>query len=252
MTHPQSEIKGKFAVRPNKNNRNLIPVGGFCFGNHKIKFFGFTLIELMVVVSIMLIIATFLSINIAGTRNSRDLTIAQTELVTNLRKVESYTLSSRNLPSGQSVEYYVMKFDLSQPDRYFIQAMYNVMSTPTLVDVETIKFPTGVKLLPSNPISIDRPGILSTQNPSGCAIVAFKLPYGKVFANNGCSGATNIATNDDYDKILNFQSNIESNTSGTGSTPSTDSIIVFNLVDRTGNLTKTVTLSGVTGTVIFQ
>ena len=87
---------------------------------------GFTLIELMVVVSIMAILATAVIINIAGQRNNRNIIIAENELVNNIRTAQSYTLSSRVLPSGQSAQYYVLKFDFSEPSQYILQAIYNV------------------------------------------------------------------------------------------------------------------------------
>ena len=58
---------------------------------------GFTLIELLVVISIMGILATLMIVNFAGQRVSRSLLLAKNETVTNIRKVQSYTLSSKNI-----------------------------------------------------------------------------------------------------------------------------------------------------------
>ena len=100
--------------------------------------FGFTLIELMVVVTIMVILATVMVINLAAQRTSRDIKIAQNQLVSYIRQAQSYTLSARTLPSGESVQFYVLKFDLNKPTQYTLEAVYNVSSSPQLQDIQTI------------------------------------------------------------------------------------------------------------------
>src|SRR5438105_10754499 len=105
---------------------------------------GFTLIELLVVIFIMGLLAGLLTLNLAGQRVARNIQIAQNQLVSNIRKIQGYTLSSRNVSQNQPAEYYVMKFDLANPYQYTIQAIYNVGSSPTLANVEVIKFPTDI------------------------------------------------------------------------------------------------------------
>src|ERR1039458_864437 len=121
---------------------------------------GFTLIELMVVIAIMAILASVLVLNLAGQRSKRDVQISENELVSNIRQIQSSTLSARTLPSGQSVQFYILKFDLSKPGQYKIQAAYNVSSNPLFADVQTITLPPDVVIAATSsgsyPITIDR------------------------------------------------------------------------------------------------
>lgn len=212
---------------------------------------GFTVIELLVVLVIMGIIMSVIVANIAGQRTNQKLRIAQNELVTNLRKIQSYALSSRNIQGNQSVQYYLMKIDLNNPRQYTIQAMYDVDSSPKLVDIETVQLPQGIRFALLEPIKITRPASVipaeqKPSYPSGCALVAFRLPFAKIYFTDGCQRANWDPLTDDYKKILNFVVN-------TSNYPvSVDSTAVFTISDDEGKVSKTVTLYGVNGLVTFQ
>ena len=222
---------------------------------------GFTLMELMVVLTISALLFTVLIVNINGQRAPRDIKIGQNELVSNIRKAESYTLSSRNLSSGQPAQYYVVKFDLSKPTQYTIQAIYNVGSSPMMQDVETIKLPTNVKI---SGISISgRPQIPATQSPTVCALTAFVAPYGKVLFNDGCTPVTlpgnpyTLVSTDDYQKLVNFQTNVAcafvSPYNPASCSASTDSIMTITLIHTAAtSLQKRVIINGITGGVSFD
>src|SRR5580693_7158971 len=73
---------------------------------------GFTLIEMLVVISIMGLLAAMFIANFVAFRGPRDMQIATNQLVTNLREIQSYTLSSRNSPAtGKPVIYYMMELN---------------------------------------------------------------------------------------------------------------------------------------------
>ncbi len=208
---------------------------------------GFTLIELLVVIAIMGILAGFMVLNIAGQRGPRNLKIAQSQQVTNIRKIQSYTLSSRNLSANIPAAFYVIKFDRSKPRQYIIQAMYDITSAPKLTDIETINFPENVSLADVNPIEIDREPTGSSgndQKPALCALAAFKLPYAKIINNDGCTFSN--FNNDDYAKIKNFVTNNDT------ITVSADSIMTIKLYEKQSSLTKTVTINGISGLISFQ
>ncbi len=214
---------------------------------------GFTIIELLVVLSVMGILITLIVANLAGQRSNQKLKIAQNELVTNFRKLQSFTLASRNLPDGQSVQYYILKFDLSKPDRYTIEVLYDVLSSPGLASVETVFFPEGIRLAVNDPIVINRPSVIPTQKkpayPNGCALVAFKLPFAKTLisyaSTDGCKQDNWNPSTDDYEKIINFVINVNNYP------VSADSEIIINLADKDGKLSRSVSLDGVTGLVNF-
>lgn len=221
---------------------------------------GFTLIELMVTLTITAFLFSGLIVNINGQRAPRDIKIAQNELVSNLRKAESYTLSARNLPSGQPAQYYVVRFSLANPTEYVIQAISNVSSSPQLQDVETIKLPINVKI---TALTVTQRLLApATQNSTACALVAFVAPYGKVLFNDGCSPSSFtspyvILPSDDYQKLVNFQTNVQCINNLTpppnSCTASTDSIFTITLTSSAqAGLQKQVIVNGVTGGVSFD
>lgn len=233
---------------------------------------GFTLIELMVVLVIFVLIAGVILANYAGLRTARNLKIAQNELVSNLRKIASYTLSSRAINGTQAVQYYLLKLDAQVPDKYTIEAIYDVTSSPKLAaNVETINLPQGIKFSAVAPFVIDRPDpnieFPNTIPPTGskdvtaangnttpCALVAYKLPFGNIIVNSGSdtlypsnTGCTfNNFVNDDYAKIKNFVANSPTNTAVK------NSVLIITLSSADGQLTKTVTVNGLTGSITFS
>lgn len=233
---------------------------------------GFTLVELIVVVAIIVLLTSLFSLNLASQRSARDLKIAQSQLVSNIRKTQSYTLSSRTLTGGVSVQYYAVKFDLSnaKANQYVIEAVYNVGSTPQYVqDMETIILPPNIRLAavssPVYPVSISRNVSPTTQNPqtsSDCALVAFAAPFGKVLFDDTPSacpgilpnGAYQILSNDNYNKLLTYVTNTpcDVNTQPPVCTVSTDSIMTITLTDSKNSISKTVTVNGITGSVTFN
>ena len=210
---------------------------------------GFTLVELLVVISIMGLIAGSVIANYAGLRPQRNLGIAENELVTNLRKIQSYSLSSRNAPNGQSVEYYIMKINTASPSSYTIEALYNTKNPPsggtgTLVDIETVNLPQGI-VIRSIAASAPNPNA----NPT-CALLVFQLPFSKIITNTSCTADAAqtpplVKGGDDYDKVIKFLYN-------NGTSVSRDTKTTITLANDTGSISRWVTLNGVTGLVNFQ
>lgn len=224
----------------------------------------------MVVISIMAILSTALILNLAGQRATRDIKIAENELVSNIRKTQSYSLSDKILPNGQIAQYYLLKFDLANPSQYKIQALYNVSSSPSLVDVETINLPPNIQFAPMPPstyaINVNPRPLNPTNQPiyTGCALIAFAEPFGKVIFNDGCSPVNPtmpyslVLSDDYYSKIINFQNNVACD-GNNGSPPgppvcsaSTDSSMVITLSDAKKTIFRTVTINAITGAVSFN
>jgi len=222
---------------------------------------GFTLIELIVVISIMVLLAASLILNLNSQRSKRNVTLAENELVAHLREAQSYTLSARLLPTGQTPQYYILKFDQAHPTQYTLQAIYNVNSSPQLMDISTINMPNGIRLASGTPISITQrlasPSSQSVPGSSDCALVIFAAPFGKTFFNTGCSPTSftsphTVVSGEDYQKILNFVANISCPTDPSECTLSTGSVMTITLSDNTDSVEKTVTINGITGAVTFN
>lgn len=224
---------------------------------------GFTLLELMVVITIMVILTTALVINLNSQKANRDIKIAENQIVSDLRKVISYTLAARVTPSSQTAQYYVLKFDLSTPTKYYIQAISNASSNPTMELVETLNLPSGIRLGGGTPIVISqRVAAPSSMSLIGndCALVAFAAPFGKAILNKGCnitnsSGSISLNNSaDDYAKIVNFQTNVacDSNGNPPSCSASTDSIMSITITDPKNQITKTITVNAITGVVTFN
>lgn len=212
--------------------------------------FGFTLIELIVVLAIMGVMLGLITVNFAATRADRNLTLAQNELVTNLRKAQSYTLSSRMVAGNQSGQYFIDVFDSGNPTQYSLQSIYNIFATsttPTMLTVETYQLPAGVFLASPTPVTIYRSVIPLTQT-GPCAMVAFKTPFARIYLNGfisypntGCR--FNNFINDDYINLLNFVINVPNYTT------SSDSYAVITLTDSSQTKTRKVMVRGVTGVI---
>ena len=211
----------------------------------------------------MVILTTAVVINLNKQRASRDIKIAQNQLVSDLRKVASYTLAARTAPSGRSAQYYLIKFDLSKPDRYEILAISNAASSPILESVEIIKLPANIKFDPAAPIVISQRLANPTSQSftsSDCALAAFRAPFNKVILNKGCvittapSGISLTNPSDDYAKLINFQTNVscDINNNPPACSASTDDLMTIKLADTAGTVSKTISINAVTGAIIFN
>lgn len=209
---------------------------------------GFTLIELMVAVSILMVMVGLVAVNFNSFKVERNMKIAQNELITNLRKAQAYTLSARVVPGGQSGQFFILKFDGQNPAAYSLQAMYNIFATPTpptLVTVEDYKLPDGVKFSSSSALTIYR-DVFPATVAVPCGLVAYKAPFGKVYLNAGCNTTSPaFGSDDDYASLMNYVVNV----AGADSHTSTDSSAVIKLTDDTGKREKKVLIRGVTGLI---
>ncbi len=200
---------------------------------------------MLVVIAIMGVITGAVIANYAAQRQPRDLKIAQSQLVSKLRQLQSYTLSARNVNGQAAAQYYVLKIDASST-AYSVQAIRDSAGVATVVNIETVQLPHGIHFATVNPIVVERRTGASPVYPS-CVLMAFRLPFARTYTAEGCSGGPGpIASGDDYRKMVDFVANSATNS------VSVDSKVTVTLSDETGGRTRQVTLWGTTGVITFN
>ena len=191
---------------------------------------GFTLIEMMVVISIMALISTALVIAYGRQGGVRGLKIGQSEMVTNIRKAQSYTLSGRGFATKAGTiapKYYALRFE-GGTNRYILQGID--VENESIVDLESYSLPSEISIQ-SVSVMQGSGKPVDVKNVS----VVYSSPYGKMYAYSsaidGCES-----------ELVNVVKN-------PGCLLSTaDRAVQITLTDKQGT-TKTVTLYGVSGSV---
>ncbi len=162
---------------------------------------GFTLLEMLFVVGILAMFYGLILTNFGQSRAPQQLRNAQNELISNLEKIRSYSLSGRRL-AGLSAKMYVLKIDrLANSRQYLIQGvafddtanadrLFFGASDPVL---ERIPLPQNIsvktlKLYKQDPTA---PSSYITVYPD-CVQVGFAVPFGKTHITE-CSNAPGAA-----------------------------------------------------------
>lgn len=187
---------------------------------------GFTVIELLVVFLILVTLSSLAIISWNRNRPSRNLTIAQNELVTNIRKTQSYAASSRNLTSGEAVKHYLVKLETGATS-YSIHA---IEADYGFSDVETINLPQGVEVSNLN-IQED---ITAKGNDVTCTYLIYSTPFGKVYLDSTVPCDESVATAVQDLPVISTTS---------------DYILNIELGHNTTSLSKSVRVNGLSGKV---
>lgn len=147
---------------------------------------GFTLIELLAVLAIMALISTALVIDFSNQRGPRNIVLAKNETITNLRKVQSYMLSSRNIPPDNTpAKYYIATFNRNLTTKKEVQFSYTVDAVDNDYvyhpAIESISLPNSVTI--SN-LTINQPvGVKGEPLEYNCMQIIFSAPFGKIYIN---------------------------------------------------------------------
>ena len=137
---------------------------------------GFTVVELMVVFTIIILLSSVIIINWNNQTPGRSLTIGQNELVTNIRKVQSYAVSSRNINSTVPAKFYFLKFQEGQRV-YSINASDSAINPVYYSDLETFNLPTGLII---SDITLTPTNGGSNLSPT-CLMMSMSVIYGKTY-----------------------------------------------------------------------
>lgn len=189
---------------------------------------GFTLVELLVVISIMMLSFAIVLVGLNQQRIKRSVTLAQNETVTNIRKVQSYMLSARNIgQNNKAVKYYILQFTPGA-NSYSIRAVDSDYTYHS--NVETIALKDGVII--DQLIVTDRTG--SQLSTSQCAQLIFSAPFSKIYMDTSYCDNSIIPILRNPVEMIN----------------KTDATFQISLRNTAGTTVKTITVSGFSNRVI--
>ena len=172
---------------------------------------GFTIIELITVIFMMAILLSVFLASYSANSGKRNLTLAQSNLLSDLRKAQGFALSSRNYSGSTPASQWAVYFDTTNNQIYKIRTYDNTLSQ-NVSDYTTINLPSNIYI---KTISVKK-----TSGTSYCAqtlSVLFTVPYGRVNQtyNGGGScatAATNSEANDVTTITLSTTDNASTNT----------------------------------------
>jgi prepilin-type N-terminal cleavage/methylation domain-containing protein len=154
---------------------------------------GFTLWEMLFVVGILAVFYALVIGNYGQSRVAQNLKNAQYEMITNIQKARSYSLSGRHI-QGFSPKYYIVKIEApgsgGTVTSYSVQGI--AYDAGNNVDVqydgnpndnlETIPLPQTVSV---KELKLWKGGVAQT-DPT-CVQIAFAVPYGKTYISENCA-----------------------------------------------------------------
>ena len=202
---------------------------------------GFSLIELLVVISIMGLVAGLLIANFNRQIGPRNLKIARTALTANMRKIQGNALTSRNLPSGLPAKFYMIEFEPSRLANGY--RVYGVNNQYGLELLETPTFPSQVSYLSSKSVSLEQPiqnSIKPIYQYPTCTQILIGLPNGRAYmrgSSNDCSATSSV---------------VELARNPVALYSLVDSRVMVYLRETRNNTQSTVIFDGITGTINGQ
>lgn len=136
----------------------------------KIKDKGFTIIELIVSITIIAMVTGIFLANYHDTNKKTALALAAQKLVTDIRLAQNYSLSTRELSAGVSVPggwgirassaspnntFYVIFADLNSDKTYSVDEFYRRVDLPANVTISSITpaSPVEIVFLPPDPVT---------------------------------------------------------------------------------------------------
>lgn len=161
--------------------------------------FGFTLIELMTTIAIMVLILSLTIANIQGTESSRNVALAQSDFVSDLHKIQTYAVDSEDYAAGVTP---ASSWGITTSSIYG----YSVQSFDDTVNqnaetVSTTQFPKNVEF---SSIQIQRPNGEGTVCPTSFS-VQFTVPYGRVltsYTGTSCVNGNAVTATQEPDDIV--------------------------------------------------
>ncbi|TSC66427.1 MAG: hypothetical protein G01um101477_84 [Candidatus Doudnabacteria bacterium Gr01-1014_77] len=178
---------------------------------------GFTLIELLVVIFIMVTLTSVFLVNFGSQSGPRSLNVAKNNLVSNLRRMQSHAISSKDSTVSAPAKYYSLTLSSTVGGNNFY-GLKTYDSSNVLTDLSTEQLITPVIV---KQISVQKSD--STVFYPTFIEVFYSVPFGRVLLSTSGGGASN-------EKIR-------------------DSVITLTLGRTDSTLTTTLVVNGVSGTI---
>ncbi|GEM_PF-1038252 len=153
----------------NQNQKNLV----------ESKQSGFTIVELLVVFVILVLLMSAGLVSWNQQKPRRSLNIAQNELVTNIRKVQSYAISSRNIGENNPASYYSLSLSTSNERQfgYLVNGVGRANTYDYFVGIENISLPNTIEI---TNINLHNPGDI-VPTTLECVQILVSAVYGKMY-----------------------------------------------------------------------
>lgn len=163
---------------------------------------GFTLIELLVTITIMALILSLTLANINGTEQSRNNTLAQNVFVSDMHKIQTFSLNSTDYTPGITpASSWSVHLNLSAPNSYDLRVTDNNL-IPTTKVYSTTLLPNLVAFR-----------VFQINTPTGACILArdltiiFTVPYGRIlmsYTGTPCGGGDATTVIKEANDIVNI------------------------------------------------
>lgn len=118
-----------------------------CKKNNKKRFYifaanpGFTMIELMIIVVIMVTLTSIVTVSFSQMRSTQSLQAAANDLISKIREIQNFTYTGRQISGGQPPRAYIITFT-ANATTFLVQ--YNIGTTTTTL--ETVSLPQNTKI----------------------------------------------------------------------------------------------------------
>jgi prepilin-type N-terminal cleavage/methylation domain-containing protein len=136
----------------------------------------FSLIELLVAIAILVTLTSVFVANFQAQRNNLSVSGVANQLVSDLHKLQSFSLSSKDIIQGSPASSYSITFNNNTTS--YNTVGYNNAIPPVPSNLSTINFPPNVKIAALQVTKTDSSNVA----PAAVA-VTFKIPYGRVLTN---------------------------------------------------------------------
>ncbi len=161
---------------------------------NKSKQNGFTLIELMVTTSIMILLLSVVIANFGSLGKQRNLDLARNNTISDIRRTQSLALASKDFGPGVPAGYYGISFDTQVPTQYtFIteDSAGNRQTSPTVVKLPSKVNLTGIRVTKAS-------GAVVT--PTSVEIL-FRVAFGRPYVSYVLGGSTVLKESDDVVRL---------------------------------------------------